>query len=76
MPFRDLGFLQQTEATKIKRSKEIFKIQGIRLGRHGQGAARFFHEAQAQRLWPVQIGFLPPLQDARLRLGKLGCTDD
>ena len=53
MPFRDLGFLPQTEATEIKCSKEIFKIQGIRLRRYRQGAARFFHEAQAQRLWPV-----------------------
>ncbi len=76
MPFRDLGFLPQTDATKIKCSKEIFKIQGIRSGRHRQSAARFFHEAMAQRLWPVQIGFLPPLQDARLRIGKLGGTDD
>ncbi len=53
MPFRDLGFLPQTEATKIKCGKEIFKIQGIRLRRHRQGAARFFHEPKAQRLWPV-----------------------
>jgi hypothetical protein len=76
MPFRNLGFLPQTEPTEIKCGKEIFKIQCVRLRRHRQGAARFFHEAETQRLWPVQIGFLPPLQDARLRLRKLGGTDD
>ncbi len=76
MPFGNLGFLPQTETAEIKCGKEIFKIQGIRLRRYRQGAARFFHEAKAQRLWPVQIGFLPPIQDARLRLRKLGGTDD
>ena len=76
MPFGNLGFLPETETTKIKCSKKIFQIQGNRLRRHRQGAARFFHKAQAQRLWPVQLGFLPPLQDAGLSLRKLGGSDD
>lgn len=66
MPFGDLGFLPKAKATEIEGREQIFQIQGAVSRRHGQAAARFFHEAQPERRRPIQIGILPPIQDARL----------